>query len=549
MVVIGFLFSQSIFTGVYMLFETMLLTTTLISINHRPAAYVSHQTVYKDHLRLASRMLLQTAPLTLVLFILFPRVPGPLWGMPEDVGSATTGLSEEMSPGRISKLSNNDAVAFRVKFEEEVPTQSELYWRGPVLWNFNGYDWNAPRSELRLRLETEFETTGPAVDYTVTLEPHQQRWLFALDLPTILPPKSHMSAELQLLSLQPVDKATRYEMRSHTRYRIEPNATPHLQRYLTLPANIAPRSLQMVQTWQQESSSKHKFIQNALNYFRNEEFYYSRQPPLLFDDPVDEFLFQTRKGYCEHYASAFTVMMRQAGIPARVVTGYQGGEMNPLSDYMIVRQSDAHAWSEVWLADQGWLRIDPTSVIPPERIENTEDLLRRQTQASQERQLIEFSWLGRSVRQARYAWDAVNNRWNQWIIGFNEKRQLALMSSLGMPNINWQGMTLLLFTLLASVLLLFSLYILRRSKLPLDPTSQLYQRFLLKIEKLGFTKQEYESALSFADRIKSCRQDLAKDVDNITRVYNKLRYAAHPPQYLYDKLQTAIKRFQPERLR
>jgi hypothetical protein len=223
--------------------------------------------------------------------------------------------------------------------------------------------------------------------------------------------------------------------------------------------------------------------------------------------------------------------------------------MNPLSDYMIVRQSDAHAWSEVWLANQGWLRIDPTSVIPPERIESTEDLLRRQTQASGERQLIELSWLGQSVRQARYAWDAVNNRWNQWIIGFNEKRQLALMSSLGMPNINWQGMTLLLFTLLTSVLLLFGLYLLRRSRPPLDPVCQLYQRFLLKIEKLGYTKQDYESALSFAARIKSNRQDLATEVDNITIVYNKLRYAAHPPQYLYDKLLSAIKRFEPERPR
>jgi transglutaminase-like putative cysteine protease len=549
MVVIGFLFSQSIFTGVYMVFEAMLLTTALISINHRPSTYVAQQTVYKDYSRLAGILLLQATPLALALFVLFPRVPGPLWGMPEDVGSATTGLSEEMSPGRISQLSNNDAVAFRVKFNGKVPTQSELYWRGPVLWNFNGYDWNAPKSQFLLRLESEFEKTDPPVDYIVTLEPHQQRWLFALDLPATLPPRTRMSAELQILSLQPVDKVTRYELRSYTRYRIEPDASAYLQRYLTLPANIAPRTQQMIRAWQQESNNNFKLIQTALNYFRNESFYYSRQPPLLFDDPVDEFLFQTRKGYCEHFASAFTVMMRQAGIPARVVTGYQGGEMNPLSDYMIVRQSDAHAWSEVWLAGQGWLRIDPTSVIPPERIENTDDLLRRQTQASAERQLIELGWLSHSVRQARYAWDAVNNRWNQWFIGFNEKRQLALLSSLGMPNINWQGMTLLLFVSLAGVLLLFGFYLLRRSKPLLDPASQLYQHFLFKTEKLGFTKQDNESALNFAARIKSSRQDLAKEIDHITHVYNKLRYAAHPPQYLYVRLQTAIKRFQPPQLR
>jgi len=545
-VVTGFLFSQSIFNGMYMLIEAMLLTTALISINHQPAAYLSRHIVYQDYLRLASRMLLQAAPLALVLFILFPRVPGPLWGMPEDVGGATTGLSEEMSPGRISQLSNNDAVAFRVKFHGDIPPQNVLYWRGPVLWNFNGYDWNAPKSEFRLRLETEFEKYEPAVDYTVTLEPHQQRWLFALDLPAILPPKSRMSAELQVLSLQPVDKVTRYELRSHTRYRIEPSASPQLRRYLGLPANIAPRSRSLVQTWQQQYDSHPELIQRALEFFRTEEFYYSRQPPLLFDDPVDEFLFQTRKGYCEHFASAFTVMMRQAGIPARVVTGYLGGEMNPLADYMIIRQSDAHAWSEVWIADQGWIRIDPTSVIPPERIESAADLLRRQPQDSRQRRLIELNWMGQSVRQARYAWDAVNNRWNQWIVGFNEKRQLDLLTSLGMPNINWRGMTLLLFSLLAGILLLFGLYLFRRDNPPLDPANQLYQRFLDKIEKLGFTKQDNESALTFARHIKSNRQDLAKEVDYITHVYNKLRYAAHPPQYLLARLQTAIKQFQPK---
>ncbi|MDH3948636.1 MAG: DUF3488 and transglutaminase-like domain-containing protein [Gammaproteobacteria bacterium] len=549
MVVLGFLFSQSLFTGIYMIFEAIILTTALISINHRPASYVSYLTTYKNNLRLAGRMLLQAAPLCFLLFILFPRVPGPLWGLSEDVVSASTGLSEEMSPGRISQLSNNDAVAFRVKFKDVIPKPTELYWRGPVLWRFNGVRWDAPKSQLTLRLETEYEKFGPAVDYTLTLEPHQQRWLFALDLPANLPVKSRMTSELQILSLRVIDKVTRYEMRSHTNYRIEPNTPQHLQRYLTLPANIAPRSQQLIQTWLGHSADKSQLIKKALAYFRDQEFYYSRQPPLLFDDPVDEFLFQTRKGYCEHYASAFTVMMRQAGIPARVVTGYMGGEMNPLSDYMIVRQSDAHAWSEIWLAGQGWLRVDPTNMIPPERIESTVDLIRRQSQTNRNRQLIELTWLGRSFRQARYAWDAVNNRWNQWIIGFNEKRQLALLSSLGMPNISWRGMTLLLFTMMAGVLIVVSIYLFRSSERQPDRASKLYQQFQTKIARLGFSKQDQESALSFAARIKSSRDDLMREVNNITGLYNKLRYTAHPPQYLFEKLETAVKQFQPKRIR
>ncbi len=544
MVVIGFLFSQSIFTGTYMLFEALLLTAALISINHHPASYLPRQTLYINYLRLAVRLLLPALPLTLVLFVLFPRVPGPLWGMPEDVAGATTGLSEQMSPGQISQLSNNDAVAFRVKFDKEVPPQSDLYWRGPVFWHFNGFEWNAPKDQFRLRLETAIETRGAPIDYTLTLEPHQQRWLFALDMPVSLPPRSRMSAEFQLLSLRPIDKVTRYELRSYPRYRIEPQAASFFPRYLELPDSIAPQTRRLMTTWQQETSRPAALIQRALEYFRNEPFYYSRQPPLLFDDPVDEFLFQTRKGYCEHYASAFTVMMRQAGIPARVVTGYQGGEKNPLSDYLIVRQSDAHAWAEVWIAEEGWLRVDPTSVIPPDRIESSEDLLRRQPRA--ERQLIELTWLAQSFRQARYAWDAVNNRWNQWIIGFNEKRQLALLSSWGMPNIGWQGMTVLMISFLAGLLLLFGVYLLRRSNAPLDRTSQLYQQFLRKIEKQGLIKQEYESALQFAHRIKTSRADLAKDVDRITHDYNKLRYAAYPPEYLHARFAASIKRFQPQ---
>jgi transglutaminase-like putative cysteine protease len=545
MMVLGFLFSQSLFTGIYMIIEAVILTTALISINHRPASYISYPTIYKQYFRLASRMLIQAAPLCILLFVLFPRIPGPLWGMPDDVARATTGLSEEMSPGRISQLSNNDAVAFRVKFKDEIPEPAELYWRGPVFWNFNGARWDAPGSQLALRLETEYEKYGPAVEYTLTLEPHQQRWLFALDLPATLPTKSRMTSELQILSLHVIDKVTRYEMRSYTRYRIEPDSPTNMQRYLALPKNSAPRSQQLIQTWLGESADKHQVVKKALAYFREQEFYYSRQPPLLFDDPVDEFLFQTRKGYCEHYASAFTVMMRQAGIPARVVTGYVGGEMNPLSDYMIVRQSDAHAWSEVWLEQRGWIRIDPTSMIPPERIENTADIFRRQSQASRERQLIELTWLSQSFRQTRYAWDAINNRWNQWIIGFNEKRQLALLSTLGMPDITWRGMTFLLFISMTVILLMVGLYLLRSSKKQLDRVNTLYQRFLSKMAILGFTKQEYETALSFASRVKSSRNDMTQQVDGITRLYNIIRYTAHPPGYLYDKLELAVKKFQP----
>ncbi len=548
MVVLGFLFSQSLFSGIYLLIEAIVLTTALISINHRPATYVSPITIYKSYFTLATRMLLLSAPLCLLLFVLFPRVPGPLWGLPEDVTAATTGLSEEMSPGRISQLSDNNAVAFRVKFLDVTPKPSEMYWRGPVLWRFDGSRWDAPKSQYKSKQALSFVKLGPVVEYSLTLEPHQQRWLFALDLPATIPPKSHMSAELQILSTYIIDKVTRYDLRSYTQYRIETDKPQYFDRYLSLPSNIAPRAQQLIQTWQHETTSKDVFIQKALQYFRDQEFYYSRTPPLLFDDPVDEFLFQTRKGYCEHYASAFTVMMRQAGIPARVVTGYQGGEKNPLSDYMIVRQSDAHAWSEVWLAGKGWVRVDPTSVIPAERIESTADIIRRQTYDQRQRQLIQLTLFGKTFRQARYVLDAVNNRWNQWVIGFNEKRQLALFSSLGMPDISWRGMVSILFILLTGVLLVVSFYLFHSIKPSKTRVNKLYESFVTKMAKHGFSKHEYESALSFAKRIKSSRHDLAREVDRITLLYNKLRYTAYPPNYLFLTLESAVKQFHPKHI-
>ena len=544
-VITGFLFTQSIFIGAYMFIVVLMLTTTLIAFNHLnidPAQQRHTQIqIQTQHLKLALKLLFQALPLTILLFVLFPRIPGPLWGLPEDVLSAKTGLSDSMQPGRISQLVNNHAVAFRVLFKGQPPPNNQRYWRGPVLTHFDGRRWRADTQTQRLQQTFNYTADGDPFDYTVTLEAHDRHWIFALDLPAILPRDSRLTREFQIISKEPVNDIYRYEMRSYLNYKTTPSRTEDYDSYLTLPASSAPKTRQLVAKLAQTSTSAAEYVEQVQRYFSEQPFFYSRQPPLLFDDPIDEFLFETRKGFCEHYASTFTVMMRLNGIPARVVTGYLGGEMNPLSDYMIVRQSDAHAWSEVWLAGKGWVRVDPTSFIPPERIESTVDLGRIQPETRQTL-IMQQDWLARSLRQAGFAWDAVNNRWNQWVVGYNDKRQSTFLSALGIPDISWKGLAIMLFATLTVVLLIISYFLFRRQTPSRDAISDAYQRFNDKLARIGLIRSPNETPLDFAQRVSHAQQQLAEEVHTITALYNRLRYKTVSEEGL-EQLKLAVKRF------
>lgn len=544
-VVTAFLFSQSMAMAVYMVLVMLALLSTQISLYHLPTNPRAPLDLSR-HARLALQLLLQAAPLALLLFLLFPRVPGPLWGLPEDAFGARTGLSDEMSPGRISRLSNDDSVAFRVRFEGAPPPPAQRYWRGPVLWDYDGRSWRAPRDErLELRTPT-LEALGPPLHYSLTLEPHRRYWLFALDIPARVPPAARMSIERELLSTTPVNKLRRYEMVSYPAYRIDHESRPApLPRYLTLPQDAAPRTRRLMQSLQARHPEARQLVQAVLDYFRRQPFYYSREAPLLFDDPVDEFLFDSRRGFCEHYASAFTAMMRLAGIPARVVTGYQGGEMNPLADYMIIRQADAHAWSEVWLQGAGWVRVDPTAVIPPERIEAQADLRRRQPDNARAREALQADWLYRGLSQARFAWDAVNNRWNLWVVGFNQKRQASLFSAFGIPEMHWQGLAALLAAGLGLVVGILALRLFRPQPRERDPVQQLYRRFCRRLTRLGFRRAPQETPDQFARRVGRQRSDLLAPVQHITTLYTRLRYGRPDHGGRREQFRQAVRRFRP----
>ena len=541
-IVINFLFNQSIPVAFTMLLALLFLFTALIGYQHDYKALTQSTPIplsvirsnEKQHFKLAFKMLSQAVPFAIVLFILFPRVNGPLWGLPEDAFSATTGLSDKMSPGRISQLSNNTSVAFRVKFNSAIPLPNTLYWRGPVMWNFDGYNWTAPEKERIALSQFQFTGLGDKTQYSITLQPHNDFWMFALDIPSTLPADSQLSADMQILANLPVQKLKRYEISSYTKYRLPNNPKVSFTRYLKLPdaqgANLVKSRLLMDKL--KNDNNPQKTINNVLNYFASQDFYYSRQPPLLYNNPIDEFLFDTKRGYCEHYASSFTVLMRIAGIPARVVTGYQGGEINPIDNYMTLRQSDAHAWSEVYIEDKGWIRIDPTAAIPPDNIENTDDALRLNSTLRKPSHLFKSSWLSKQMKQMRFAWDAVNNRWNQWVLGYDNKRQKSLFAAIGIPEITWQGLSQLLFSILAVLTALLAFIVFSNQAKQKNIIQNTYFKFLKKMKKRGLTKSLSEGADDFCYRavIQFPEQQFA--IEQITLLYQQLRYKQYDEERL-----------------
>ena len=513
-----FLYSQSIPIAIYMLLVVLILTTALVVTNTQSKTEAGRDFGIAA-LKRAGIMLMQAFPLMLLLFFLFPRITGPLWGLPDDAHKGRTGLSDSMSPGNISELSQSDAIAFRVAFVSNIPAKAELYWRGPVLEYFNGNAWKGARPGIAR--QPGFDRLYRPVDYTVTLEPNNKPWLLALDVPATLPALSFMTPQFQLLSQKPVTALRRYDMRSYLRYRLNPEIDP-LQRAvnLSLPEQSSPRTRALSGSWRAAGLTDFAIVGRALQMFREQPFVYTLNPPLLNQaSPVDDFLFNTRRGFCEHYASSFVVLMRAAGIPARVITGYQGGELNPVDNYLLVRQSDAHAWSEVWLPGAGWMRVDPTAAVSPLRIE------RGLGSALPDDAFVPFmirpenDW----ARQLRFSWDAVNNRWNQWVLGYGTERQKQFLSQFGL--FSWGDMAMGLALAMGIAILFIALFMLRLpGKVRIDPALRAYQLLCRKLAKTGIVRAPSEGPLDLSRRIALHRPRLAAKIAPIIALYAELRY-------------------------
>ena len=518
LVITNFLYSQTIVTGVYMLLVVIVMTATLIAISGHEGSFE-----IRRNLRYATSMLAQALPLMLVLFLLFPRIPGPLWGLPKDARGATSGLSESMSPGAISQLGLSTSVAFRVEFDGAVPEPSTLYWRGPVFWNTDGRTWSSGEHRLNRQLP-DLEPRGTPVYYTITLEAHDQHWIFALDVPGTVQREMRISDEYQLFSTRRLRDRARFRLRSYPDGMMKRMTPEQRHAALELPSRAHPRARELAALWRDEVDTDAQLVDKALRYFRSQPFFYTLKPPLLLNDPVDEFLFESRRGFCEHYASSFTVLMRAAGIPARVVTGYQGGEVNPLGDYVIVRQRDAHAWSEVWLDNQGWTRVDPTAAVSPQRIEQGMDATIPNPIGPEVFNFAPSGRVAQIFRHLRHGWDTVNNSWNQWVLGYGPARQRTLLQKLGLDASNWRNLLVTILGAIAIVLGAVAFWLIRNAPSP-DPVVKIYQTFCAKLARAGISRRPHEGPHDFAHRVGNRFPDISETVEAVTRLYVGIRYA------------------------
>ena len=474
---------------------------------------------------LAARSLAWSIPLAVALFLFFPRVGGAFWVLPSGE-AAVTGLSDTMSPGGISSLSESDDPAFRVTFDGPTPPPEERYWRGPVLHDFDGYTW----TRGRLQRQPTLEPVGPLYTYRVQLEPTSQRWWFALDTVTRSPSRRvSLEYDFSLLALdRPVTSTTTYEATSYTRHVTRGPVFTTTRKYDTAyPHDRNVKSAGLAKEMRARVSSDAEFVAEALAFFRNNGFEYTLTPPLLDYDSVDDFLFNTKRGFCGHYASAFVMLMRAAGVPARVVTGYQNGEWNPIGEYWLIRQSDAHAWAEVWLDGQGWVRVDPTAVVAPERLRRGIFDLIPDSLSTQARLLRDTPWL-LSMRQR---WDALNNWWNQRVLRFDFNTQVDILKWLGIENPGWGALGWLFGGGLVTWLAFIAWHVGRGLRVtPMDRLARAYVKLCRKLARVGAPREPHEGPLAYAAAVARQRPDLAESVRALLGRYADLRYGVAAPR-------------------
>jgi transglutaminase-like putative cysteine protease len=518
----------------YIIAGAAFITAALMRV-HAGAAGDSGQHV----LRRAATITLQALPLATLIFVFFPRLPGPFWGVASGQ-SARTGLGDEMTPGEISDLSVSGEVAFRVRFDAEVPPPVQRYWRGPVLHEFDGRAWRRPRSQT---FPSQVVTAlGRPVGYEVTLQPTDRPWMLALDMPTQWPEgEAFRTYDFQIVAPRRLSEVSSYRLQSHTRFVAGADLPQSLRRKdLQLPSEGDPRSRALGR----DLAARHggdaiEITRDLLAMFREQPFIYTLNPPRLAENAMDEFLFETRRGFCEHYAAAFTLVMRAAGIPARVVTGYQGGEFNPIGGYLIVRQSDAHAWSEIWIPGRGWLRVDPTAAVAPERIEQGLSAAVPDSEPAPGR-LRESSEL---LSRLTLTWDAANALWNEQVVRFNAARQMNLLEGLGVRDPDWRALGLGLAASVAAFFVVLSLFLAWRHRgPPRDWPARLHAVVTRRLRRRGVTRGVAEGPVAFLDRAAAACPDLAAGLAEIRTLYADLRYGPQPREADLRRLKHAVNR-------
>jgi transglutaminase-like putative cysteine protease len=480
-----FFYSQSLLTAAGILLALLGLLTALVNA-HMP---VGRPSLWQAA-RTAGGMALMGAPVMLVLFMLFPRF-APLWGVPSDAMTGRTGLSDRMKIGDVASLMQVDEIALRVRFDDQPPPLGTLYFRGPVFSDFDGREWRTLRSGFpeSMQLPADLGVRGDPVRYEVIQEPTSQPWLMVLEAtpraPEIVGSTPYLTPDLQWRVRRPLNDLVRYRAESYPDFRHGPLETViGLQDYLQLPGGFNPRTLELAQDLRRQfgAGPQHNqaLVNAALGRLRTGSYTYTVDPGVYGLHTADEFWFDRKEGFCEHIASAFVILMRAMDIPARIVTGYQGGELNTVDNYWTVRQRDAHAWTEVWIAGRGWVRVDPTAAVADWRIGSLDRL-----QPAEGAIASAFRNLNPTlVTQLRNFWEAVNTRWNQWVLNYTQGRQLELLKSLGFESPRWTDLAYALLAVLVVVSLLGAAWTLWERQQH-DPWLRLLQQARARLERLG----------------------------------------------------------------
>ena len=527
-----FLYSQSMPVAVAMLISIWGLLTGLV---------LAHMPVGQPSLRqaggLAARTALFGAPVMALLFVLFPRI-GPLWGVPQD-GISTTGLSNSMKMGSMTEVARDESVAMRVRFEGRAPAPPDMYFRGPVLTRFDGVEWRplglpfAPASLPERR--PELVTRSPAIRYEVTLEPLRVASVPLLEATSEVQPVEgfRISAreDLQWLGERPIYERLRVSAEAHIQFALgSSRRSGEVQESLELPPNFNPRTLAWVRALRSEPALRNAnattFAQAVLAHIRTGGYDYTLSPGEYGADAVDEFWLDRKTGFCEHFASAFVVIMRGAGFPARIVTGYQGSDQEPVDGYHIVRQSSAHAWAEYWQNGRGWLRADPTAAVAPDRIG-------RSSRLEVKPGLVAGAFAAMNPQlfnDLRSAWEAVNNRWNQWVLNYTRGQQLDVLKNIGFSSPGWEDLALLLIGALSALALGGAIWAwLDRHRI--DPWVRQLDRMKRALRSLGVAAAPHEAPRTLAghvrERLGAAGEALAVALESL----ETQRYGRAPSRY------------------
>lgn len=528
----NYLFDTSFLSTLYTLVTTVVITAALVGLNQTTAQANPIRTV-----RLSLVLMLQSVPIMLVLFVFVPRI-GPLWELSINSEEARTGIGDEITPGDISNLSRSSKLAFRVEFDDEIPSRQHLYWRGIVLTQFDGRTWYIDKTQYvrnyPQREERKIERFGDGIRYKVLLAPTNRNWLFALALADLELTNSYPTDDLTWIFREGVTKHTGYYAKSYLDFEYQPLALTKKQTevYLQLPTEGNRRARRLAEELIKKlNNDEHVFAASLLKWINEEEFSYTLNPPKLFGDTIDQFIFDTRSGFCAHYAGAFVFLLRAAGIPARMIGGYQGGEMHPSGKYMSVYQYDAHAWVEYWAPGTGWRRMDPTAAIAPSRIMDgpfnatTDDSFFEDSPLSPNR-LRNFKWFS----QMRHYLEYSDYLWTKWIVNYDQATQRNFLEGiLGQATPERIGAALAFIGSIFIAIFLVFLYRDHMQQERLNPLDKYYLKMCTKLAGKGYQRVPGETPLQYSERVSEGSPELAETVRDITDLYLKLRYRMPSP--------------------